>query len=167
MPGMRCVKWWLQALAGAMAMCVIMLALIIVACASLAFTTVLALAAFLAPEETTMFYSSEVGGGAVEDHGGHLGRIALAFAGQLHQLLMRVPVEPEGHLDGVTGPGEDVDGGAAAVASAPSPHPVGRHLGRSFGGGGGAAVEGGFGVGRDCNGQHDVVAHMWCSRFAP
>jgi signal transduction histidine kinase len=40
---MRCFKSWLQALAGGMAMCIIMLALIAVACVALVFTTALAL----------------------------------------------------------------------------------------------------------------------------
>jgi hypothetical protein len=46
MPLMRCLKWWLQALAGALAMSVIMLALLALACAVLAFTTALAVVAF-------------------------------------------------------------------------------------------------------------------------
>lgn len=46
MPAMRCFKGWLQALAGGMAMCVIMVALIVVACAALTFTTALAMGVF-------------------------------------------------------------------------------------------------------------------------
>jgi hypothetical protein len=46
MPVMRCFKGWLQALAGGMAMCVIMLVLIALACTVLVFTTAVAMVVF-------------------------------------------------------------------------------------------------------------------------
>lgn len=46
MPRMRYLKWWLQAVVGGMVMCGIMLILVALACAVVAFTAALAIVGF-------------------------------------------------------------------------------------------------------------------------